>query len=131
MESAQHFHSASVEGTARIVSSIKGKEEFSVLEHTAVVVKAQTKLRKHQTDRARPKEHTTVVVKVKAKLRKHRMNRVRPKEARDSPRADGHHDQTCCHESSEWKDIWLAQCTAHSTPSHSWLTNIQNIAILL
>ena len=50
VESAQHFHSASIEGTAKIVSSIKGEEKFSVLEHRAMVVKAQAKLKKHRME---------------------------------------------------------------------------------
>ena len=32
------------------MSSIKGEEKFSVLEHRAVVVKAQAKLKKHQME---------------------------------------------------------------------------------
>ena len=50
VESAQHFHCASVEGTVKTVSSIKSEEEFSVLEHTAMAVKAQAKLRKHRVE---------------------------------------------------------------------------------
>ena len=45
-----HFHSASIERTAKIVSSIKGKEKFSVLEHRAVVVKTKAKLKKHRIE---------------------------------------------------------------------------------
>ena len=48
VESAQHFNPASVEGTTKLVSSIKGEEAFSVLEHRAVVIKTQAKMRKHQ-----------------------------------------------------------------------------------
>ena len=93
VESAQHFNPASVEGTTKLVSSIKGEEAFSVLEHRAVVINTQAKMRKHQMGYG-----------------------ARPKEARGNPRADGHQKQTCSQESSGWKDIWLAQRTAHSTP---------------
>ena len=48
LESHLHFHPASVEGTAKIVSSIKDEEAFSVLEHRAVVTKTSAKMKKHQ-----------------------------------------------------------------------------------
>ena len=48
LESHLHFHPASVEDTAKIVSFIKGEEAFSVLEHRAVVTKTQAKMKKHQ-----------------------------------------------------------------------------------
>ena len=46
MESAQFSHSVSVKGTVKIIQSIKGEEEFSVLAHKAVIV--QTQSRDHQ-----------------------------------------------------------------------------------
>ena len=48
MESTQFSHSISVEGTVKIVRSIKGEEEFSVLAHKAVIAKTQGRLRDHQ-----------------------------------------------------------------------------------
>jgi len=48
VESAQFSHSVSVEGTVKIVRSIKGEEEFSVLAHKAVIAETQARLRDHQ-----------------------------------------------------------------------------------
>ena len=44
VESAQFSHSISV----KIVRSIKGEEEFSVLAHKAVIAETQARLRDHQ-----------------------------------------------------------------------------------
>ena len=48
-ESAQFSHSISVEGTVKIVRSIKGEEEFSVefsvLAHKAMIAETQARLR--------------------------------------------------------------------------------------
>ena len=71
--------------------------EFSVLEHRAVVVVSV-----YISNEFSVLEHRAVVVKAQEKLRKHG---AKPKEARGSSRADGHQKQTCSHKSSGWKDI--------------------------
>jgi len=48
VESAQFSHSVSVEATVKIVRSIKGKEEFSVLAYKAMIAETQARLRDHQ-----------------------------------------------------------------------------------
>jgi len=48
VESAQLSHSVSVEGTVKIVRSIKGEQEFSVLAHKAMIAETQARLRDHQ-----------------------------------------------------------------------------------
>ena len=60
MESAQHFHSASIEDKTKIVCSIKSEEKFSVLEHRAVVLKAQAKLKKHWMEQDQRKLETVL-----------------------------------------------------------------------
>ena len=60
MALAQQSHSASVEGTPKIVTSIKSEKEFSVLEHRSVVMEAQAKLRKHQMEQNQRKLKATL-----------------------------------------------------------------------
>jgi len=47
VESAQFSHSISVEGTVKIVRTIKGEEEFPVLAHKVVIAETQARLRDH------------------------------------------------------------------------------------